>query len=105
MRLPLRGRHITVTHVHVETVTDRYGDEVTTETTTVVEGCLHQPAHPSEEDQRVIVPATLLMPDSHDVADTDHFIYPDGKKWEVLGGGADWGKGTVVQVRRWGRGK
>lgn len=101
--LPLAWAQITVTHVHVETVTDRYGETVTTETESVIDGCLHAPAHSSEDDHRVINPATLYLPGSHSIADTDHFIYPGGERWEVLGGGSDWQAGTTVPVRRWGR--
>lgn len=103
LTLPLQWAQITVTHVHVETETDRYGDEVTTETQAEITGCLHAPAHPSEDDHRVIVPATLYMAGSHAIADDDYFVYPDGSRWEVVGGSADWRMGTTVQVRRWGR--
>ena len=102
MRLPVTGAQFTATLVHVETVTDRYGDTVTTEARTSIEGCLHAPARPSEQDHRVTIPATIYLPDSHTVDADDHFLYPDGSKWEVLGGGADWQVGTAVQIQRWG---
>lgn len=87
----MAGHRFTVT---VERYTkDRYGTRVEPPTTHQVRGCYDEPVTAAEAaaaSVQTTVTRSLSAPAGSDIRQDDDIIYPNGRRWHVVGDPYDW---------------
>lgn len=94
----------TVVAIHVETTSDPYGNETTTQVEQSVSGALFEPRQATERtDPRspgVTTPAKFYLPIALELDADDVIVDAAGVSWQVVGGSSVWGDQTEVPVAR-----